>query len=208
MAESRPSGKSVAVRRRNEDRSRETRQALLSAARACFVESGYAATGTPEIVRLAKVTRGALYHHFTDKADLLGAVVKAEAQAVADEINEQASQPDSALGALVDGARGYFSAMSKPGRARLLLQEGPSVLGAEAMSKLNNETSTATLKDGLAMALGVSANDDAIPVDALSEILGSGFDRAALAVAQGESQERYQKAFELLFSSLIEQTKK
>ena len=191
------------ARRSNEDRSRETRKALLQAARSCFVESGYAATGTPEIARNAKVTRGALYHHFADKADLLTAVVREEAQAVADEINEQASQPESALAALVDGARGYFLAMSKPGRARLLLQEGPSILGADAMSKLNNETSTATLKEGLAIALDVEPDDPAFPADALSEILGAGFDRAALAVAQGESEKRYQRAFELLFASLI-----
>ncbi len=193
-------------RRTNEDRSRETRAALLRAARNCFVETGYAATSTPEIARQAKVTRGALYHHFADKADLLTAVVRQEAQAVADEINEQASQPESALGALVDGTRGYFCAMSKPGRARLLLQEGPSTLGLDAMSQLNNETSTATLKDGLAVALGVQPDNESIPVDAISEILGAGFDRAALAVAQGESEQRYQRAFEVLFESLIKHT--
>jgi len=201
------SSSAESARRSNEDRSRDTREALLKAARACFVDAGYAATGTPEIARNAKVTRGALYHHFTDKADLLTAVIRQEAQAVADEINQQADQPDSALAALVDGARGYFSAMSKSGRARLLLEEGPSVLGADAMSKLNNETSTATLKEGLANALGIKPDDAAIPVDALSEILGAGFDRAALAVAQGESEQRYQRAFELLFASLIEHTR-
>lgn len=194
---------SMPIRRSNEDRSRETRQALIDAARNCFVDAGYANTGTPQIARQANVTRGALYHHFTDKADLLTAVVRQEAQAVADEINAEAAQPNSALDALIDGARGYFLAMSKPGRARLLLQEGPSVLGADTMSRLNNETSTATLKEGLAIALGVSPDDKKVPVDALSEILGAGFDRAALAVAQGESQARYQRSFELLFESLL-----
>lgn len=198
------SASAKSVRRTNEDRSRATRQALLDAARGLFVESGFAATSTPQIAKAAGVTRGALYHHFADKEDLLKAVVREEAQSVADEIRAQASAPESALGALADGTRGYFSAMSKPGRARLLLQEGPSVLGPDVMSQLNNETSTATLRLGLSTALGVKPGNANVPIDALSEILGAGFDRAALGIAQGQLQHDYQRAFEMLFSALIE----
>src|SRR3954451_24606218 len=55
-------------------RSKATRDKLVSAARALFGERGYGAVGTEEVVRAAGVTRGALYHQFRDKEDLFEAV--------------------------------------------------------------------------------------------------------------------------------------
>src|ERR687891_1957551 len=59
---------------RREAEARATRDALVQAALELFTERGYAGVGTEEIVARAKVTRGALYHHFRDKRDLFRAV--------------------------------------------------------------------------------------------------------------------------------------
>jgi AcrR family transcriptional regulator len=120
----------IKTRISNEDRSTLTRAALLKAARKLFVEKGYADTGTPELVKAAGVTRGALYHHFEDKKALFRAVVEAECRQIADAIRGATSKPASAMEALKQGARAYFDAMQKKGRVQLVLIEGPAALGS------------------------------------------------------------------------------
>ncbi|WP_242411681.1 TetR/AcrR family transcriptional regulator [Rhodococcus pyridinivorans] len=69
----------VSVKPGNTGRLRDaarTRTALLDAAREVFLRDGYAAAATEEIVSVAGVTRGALYHHFADKRDLFRGVIE------------------------------------------------------------------------------------------------------------------------------------
>ena len=69
------------------ERLASTRAALLKAASTIFAEQGYASAATEEIVRRAKVTRGALYHHFEDKRALFDAVASDVAREIAEKID-------------------------------------------------------------------------------------------------------------------------
>ena len=140
------------ARRSNKARTEATRAALIAAARRLFVDKGYAETGTPEIVATAKVTRGALYHHFADKADLFRAVLRAEAGAVAGRIEASTETGMGALEALMAGADSYFEAMAEPGRVRLLLRDGPAVLGPEEMREIDLKTGGEELRHHRAVA--------------------------------------------------------
>ncbi len=190
------------ARRSNRDRSEETRGKLLSAARALFVEKGYAETGTPEIVKSAEVTRGALYHHFSDKADLFRAVVIQEAHAVADEIEEASIDQTDPIDALVTGAEAYFQAMRHPGRSRILLIDGPAVLGADALAAIDRESGGGTLYDGLAYAALRFGRDD-LPVEELASLLSASFYRAALAVSEGADPAVYAGAMRQMLLGLF-----
>ena len=78
-------------RRSNLQRTEEMRARLLAAAREVFVEKGYSEASTPDIVKRAEVTRGALYHHFKDKSALFASVVEAETNQLAADINARTS---------------------------------------------------------------------------------------------------------------------
>lgn len=169
------------ARRSNPERSEATRGALLDAARRLFVEGGYAGTSTPAVCEAAGITRGALYHHFVDKRDLFHAVLARESAAVAAEIEKATSGKDLPPGeALLVGGDAYLSAMAAEGRTRLLLIEGPAVLGRDALEALDAVNAEASLRAGLQQA-GVRGVD----LDVLTACLSAAFDRAALDLQQG-----------------------
>lgn len=197
-----PASPSPAPRRTQAERRAETRKALLDAARTLIVEKGYAETATPEIVKAADVTRGALYHHFADKADLMRALVRQESEAIAADISTQTNTGQTPLEAFMAGARAYFSAMSVPGRARIMLLEGPTVLGLAEMAEIDRETGGATLLEGLRHAANHGALRD-IPLEPLADLLSSAFDRAALAIANGEDREAYETATRKLLAGIL-----
>ena len=189
------------VRRSNRDRTEATRADLIAAARKLFTEKSYAETGTPEIVAAAGVTRGALYHHFADKQALFAAVVEQEAQAVAEEIDHASPPSLSARDALVAGSDAYLAAMRTPGRTRLLLLDGPAVLGRAAMDAIDNRHGNRSLREGLVAAMRTRTLQK-LPAEALTALLAAAFDRAALAIEAGAPVEDYRAVLMALIDGL------
>lgn len=199
-----PFGKKVEPRT-NRDRTEKTRSALMSAARTLFIDRGYADTSTPDIVAAAGITRGALYHHFEDKRALFRAIVADEAAAVAASIEQKTSTGLSPLDALLAGSSTYLDAMRVPGRTRLLLIEGPSVLGSVEMKALDDNNAARTLRSGLEAALTKRKASPAASLLALADLLSAAFDRAALAIDAGEDADQYRGAIDSLLRSVVAQ---
>ncbi len=174
------------------------RERLIAAARILFAEKGYAETSTPEIVRAADVTRGALYHHFDGKEALFRAVAEAEAQAVTQAIEAAAQMPGGE--GLEAGSRAFFGAMAVPGRARILLVDGPAVLGAAVMDGIDAGGGRGALRAGLAAA---GTGLDAAALDALAVVLSAAFDRGALAIAEGAAAAPFEAAMAALMRAAI-----
>lgn len=61
--------------RRTKEEAQETRSQILEAAEKAFYERGVARTTLADIATLAGVTRGAIYWHFSNKADLVQAML-------------------------------------------------------------------------------------------------------------------------------------
>ena len=62
--------------RRTKEEALETRSRILDAAEKVFHEKGVAHAGLEDIASAAKVTRGAIYWHFRDKAELFDAMMQ------------------------------------------------------------------------------------------------------------------------------------
>lgn len=175
------------------ERREATQTALIGVARSLFAAQGFACVGAPEIAQAAGVTRGAITHHFKDKLGLFHAVVSTEAAAVSEML---AGIPAGDMGSAI---RAWFAAMQVPGRARILLIDGPAVLGSAEMARIDAETGAAELGQGLAAQL---PGRDGTELAALTEILSAGFDRAALRIAEGAPPAPYIAAITGLIAGL------
>ncbi|MEM7073742.1 MAG: TetR/AcrR family transcriptional regulator [Pseudomonadota bacterium] len=188
--------------RSNTSRTDATRSALIDAATRLFAGKGYADTSTPEVVSAAGVTRGALYHHFADKTDLFRAVVTEEYARVAAEITAAArNRPGSALDALRQGSRAYLNAMNNRGRVRIMLLDGPAVLGRAELDRIDHQTSAGALRTGLAAAMQ-AGQIRALPLAALTTQLSALFDSAALAVSEGGTPQDHLDVLDAVLAGL------
>ncbi|SFP49452.1 TetR/AcrR family transcriptional regulator [Variovorax sp. 770b2] len=184
----------------NRERTESTQLALIEAARALFVSKGYGDTSTPEIALAAGITRGALYHHFADKRDLFRQVLAREAMAVAADIEAATPERLGPRAALLQGSEAYLDAMTVPGRTRLLLVDGPAVLGmAEAMA-IDDANAAQSLREGLRRA-GMGRGE--VSVDALSQLLSAAFDRAALEIDAGADPREVRAAMRWLVEQAL-----
>ena len=111
--------------------SASTRRALVDAAEAQFTEHGYAGTSLDAIVAGADVSKGALYHHFSGKQAVFEAVFeRVEAQA-SEAIARAAEEHQDPWYRAQAGLRAFLDAVQEPGYRRVVIVDGPSVLGHE-----------------------------------------------------------------------------
>jgi AcrR family transcriptional regulator len=119
------------ARTRREEYAEATYEALLDSAAACFIESGFAATSLDAVARRARVTKGAIYHHFASKRDLFMAVLERQEEISSRttlEAGTAAADPWSGIVAALDA---FFDSISDPVYQRLCWVEGPAALGFE-----------------------------------------------------------------------------
>jgi AcrR family transcriptional regulator len=128
-------------RRTQAERSAATRDALITAGRALFGTRGYADVGTEEVVRAAGVSRGALYHHFADKAELFAAVFESVEEMTNARIVAavSAAGPDDPIAAMQLGTAVFLDICTEPEMARIMLIDAPAVLGEQGWSDISSE---------------------------------------------------------------------
>ncbi|MBR5672611.1 MAG: TetR family transcriptional regulator, partial [Spirochaetales bacterium] len=73
--------------KRTQEDAEKTRQSILDAGLALFMEKGYSHTSMEDIAKAANVTRGAIYWHFKSKEDFVIAVADSIYQETSEKVN-------------------------------------------------------------------------------------------------------------------------
>jgi AcrR family transcriptional regulator len=163
-----------------------TTAGLIAAARALFAERGYAAVGTEEIVQRAGVTRGALYHHFRQgKEELFRAVLVQLSAETVRRIAQAARTTEDPWEALVAGADAFLDACATPEVQRIVLVDGPSVLGWEVWRAIDTDYGLGLLEQALQRAMDAGVMLPA-STSAVAHVLAGALDEAAMVVARAE----------------------
>ena len=165
-----------------------TRAALVTAARSLFAERGYAGVGTEEIVQRAGVTRGALYHHFTDKEDLMRAVLHDLSRELAEASATAALKETDQWRQILAAVDAFLDACTDPAVQRIMMTDAPSVLGWDEWREIDTQYGLGLVKASLqnAMETGLIARQ---PVDPLAHLFVGALDEAAMYIARATDPE-------------------
>ena len=191
---------------RKAEQSEATRAEIVAAARRLFGERGYAAVGTEEVVRAAGVTRGALYHHYAGKSDLLEAVYRQVEEEITTRIAETAlaSGTSSPVGAMRAGIAMFIDACAEPEVQRIVLLDAPAVLGWDRWREIAASYGLGLIEASLEAAIE-AGEIPAQPVKPLAHVLMGAMDEAAMLVARSEDptvREEVTAVLERLLESL------
>jgi AcrR family transcriptional regulator len=172
-------------RSRRDEYSEATRRALLDSAGRLFAEQGFTATSLDEVAADARVTKGAVYHHFANKQAVFEAVAdQVEEDACAAMIAAAADAPGTWEG-VEAGLDCFLERCSDPAYRRLCFQEGPAVMGFNAWWEHGEKHEIGLIRAMLAglHADGLIELDD---LDTLTHLLFGSMTAAALALARAD----------------------
>jgi AcrR family transcriptional regulator len=130
----------------------QTRAALVAAGRHLFGRQGFADTSVDEIARQARVTTGALYHHFPTKAALFEAVFEQLHMDILEASGAAAAGASDELEFLARAFEAFLDAIMEPAAQRILVTDAPAVLGLARFTELDEKFAFAAIAERLRAA--------------------------------------------------------
>lgn len=167
------------------ERRAATQGAILASARRLFAERGFEATSIDEIAGAAGVAKGAVYHHFNSKEALFASVLEGvQAELASAPVPEAARAARDPVEQIAGGVLRYLLAASQPPVRRILLIDGPAVIGWLRWREIDDRFFGAGVRAAMRRLVG----EDAPPreVEALSHLLMGAVMEAALMCATAD----------------------
>ena len=189
----------------------ETRGKLIKAAREAFAAKGYADSSMDELTAEAGLTRGALYHHFGGKKGLLEAVIAQIDGEMIERLSVIINEASSTWEGFIDESIAYIEMALEPEFQRIVLLDGPAVLGDPASCSSQNACMQSTQRS--LQKLIDEGTVHAVDAEAMSRLIMGALLGASLWIANADDpQSASRKAVEsfvtLASGLLLENVKK
>lgn len=191
------------VRGRRGVEAKATRDALVRAALDLFTERGYAEVGTEEIVARAKVTRGALYHHFRDKRDLFRSVFERVEDELMERIGARMGGADNPWDLMVTGMRSFLDACEEPAVKQIALIDAPAVLGWSEWREIDNRHGLGLTRAALEGAVSAGVLRP-IAVEPMAHLFVAALSEAAFVIAYAKQPRKTRAEVEEALLQLVE----
>jgi AcrR family transcriptional regulator len=187
----------------------QTRAALIAAGRRLFGANGFRATSVDDLAREARVTTGALYHHFPTKTALFEAVfVHAHTDLMTASTNAARGASDG-IDELARGFEAFLDGVLQPDIQRILIVDGPAVLGLARYTELDERYAQAAIVH----ALSAAADAGTVHVDdpeTTTRLLLGALTRGAMLIANSpdpvQTRHDVAKAMRALLSSFTQRS--
>jgi len=181
------------VKSRRQEYADATRAALLAAGLRLFTTQGYASTSLEQIAAAARVTKGAIYHHFAGKATLLEELANQLDQQVADRVIATVAAEPDLWRAAVAGLDVYLDACVDPSYGLLVHRELPPLVGQTAWSDAG-QGAFGELIFRLVTALSEGGLIAPYPPPLVTRLLFAMLAEASIAIAQATDPDREREA--------------
>ena len=182
-----------------------TQKLLRDQARKLFSEKGYSAANTGELVQRAKVTKGALYHHFSNKREIYLAVVEDMEQELTARIEAAGAAARDPWKRLQAMCRAYLDSCRDPALTRILVLEAPVVLGWKTWCNLEQKYEVAAFARCLRDAGALGFNQSALPESAetLAQVILGALTTGARVIATAANADAARKEVEQTIERLL-----
>jgi len=172
----------LTTRSRRVDYTESTRQALVNSAIDLFTKRGYAATSLDAIVKRARVTKGALYHHFHGKQALFEAVFDQVETSVVAELATVVDGDGTPWDRAIAGVDAYVRVCLRPAYQRIVVHEAPVVMGWERWREAEERFSYGLVRQSV-VALVEAGEIEPLPVEVTARILFGALTAGAEVIA-------------------------
>jgi len=192
--------------RLSERHSAETRAVLVRVARGMFTTRGYQATSVDEIVEQARVSKGALYHHFKSKEELFEAVFRD----VGIELNlrlqaeiASAISPDPWTKMIASAIAHVDAAAEDSTFRQIFLLDGPAVLGWPRWREIQASTWLESVEIMFAEFMSTGAIR-AMPVRERVQVIVAALNESVMIVANAEDRDAARQAMRTVVTALLD----